>query len=209
MKVRIIDYGMGNLRSIGKACGKFCSDVKIINTNDDEFRLQLRSADAVILPGVGAFRDAIANLKKVSDDIIKHATEGGFLLGICLGFQLLFTESEEGGLFKGLNILEGRIVRFPDTVRIVPHMGWNSLEYHKPNHPLFKDIPEQSYVYFVHSYYAIPRDPDIIITLTDYEGIRFASTVGSGNVFATQYHPEKSSKVGLKILQNFFSLSRK
>jgi len=200
---------MGNLRSIGKACEKFVPDVKIINFKNPNIKSLIKTADVLILPGVGAFRDAIANLKPIAENIVSYARDGGYLLGICLGFQLFFSESEEGGLYEGLNIFEGRVVRFPNTVKVVPHMGWNTLEYYRKSDPMFENVPEHSYVYFVHSYYAKPKDNNIIITQTDYEGVKFASTVGKNTVYATQYHPEKSSKIGLQILQNFLNSCRK
>lgn len=208
MRVRIIDYGMGNLRSIGKAVELYEANVKLIHYQDPQINALIKSADVIIIPGVGAFRDATANLKPISEDIVAFTNNGGFLLGICLGFQLFFTSSTEGGLHQGLNILQGEVDRFPSNL-IVPHMGWNTLEILRNDDPLIIDIPNNSHVYFVHSYYAQPTDPNIIITETDYGGVKFASTVGKDTVYATQYHPEKSSAIGLKILQNFLELCKK
>lgn len=195
--IAIINYGMGNLRSVQKAIEKVGG--KVIITSDPEV---VNKADKVVLPGVGAFFDAIENLKLNNlVEVIKETIDTGKpFLGICLGLHLLFTESEEDGLHKGLDIIKGRVVRFSDEVK-VPHMGWNQIKIEKDN-LIYKDIPNNSYFYFVHSYYPVLEDKDAIATTTDY-GIEFVSSVLKDNVFATQFHPEKSSDLGLKILENF------
>ncbi|MBI4743721.1 MAG: imidazole glycerol phosphate synthase subunit HisH [Actinobacteria bacterium] len=197
--IAIINYGMGNLRSVQKAIEKVGGETII--TSDPEV---IRKADKVVLPGVGAFFDAIENLKSNNlVEVIKETIDSGKpFLGICLGLHLLFTESEEDGLHKGLDILKGRVVRFSDEVK-VPHMGWNQIEI-KNDNLILENIPDNSYFYFVHSYYPVPEDKDVIATTTDY-GMEFASSVSRDNIFATQFHPEKSSDLGLKILKNFVS----
>jgi len=197
MKYIIIDYGLGNLRSIKKAFEYVGAEVEI--SKDPSI---IDSAQALILPGVGAFRDAIMNfetLKKVVKDAIN---DGKPLLGICLGMQMLTTESEEGGLYKGLDIVPGRVIRFPVSELKVPHMGWNSLIIRK-NIPLFKHVRNHSFVYFVHSYY-VATHPKYQAAVSDY-GVEFSAVITNeaGNVIGTQFHPEKSGKVGLQILRNF------
>ncbi|MDQ1280141.1 MAG: imidazole glycerol-phosphate synthase subunit HisH [Thermoproteota archaeon] len=195
-KIVIIDSGLGNIRSVQKGIEK-TGCIAYITTEAKE----IREADALILPGVGAFRDAINNIRPLSNAISEEVNSGKPLLGICLGLQLLFTESTEGGCYEGLNVLKGKIIRLPDTLK-VPHMGWNSLKLVDFNNPIVREVPSNSYVYFVHSYYAEPKDQKEIVALTDY-GVDFASIVSRGHVFATQFHPEKSGKVGLRILRNF------
>ncbi len=198
--IAIINYGMGNLRSVQKAIEKVGG--KAIITSDPEV---VNKADKVVLPGVGAFSDAIENLKSNNlIEVIKETIDTGKpFLGICLGLHLLFTESEEDGLHQGLDIIKGRVVRFSDEVK-VPHMGWNQIKIEKDS-LIYKDVPDNSYFYFVHSYYPVPEDKSVIATITDY-GIEFVSSVLKDNIFAAQFHPEKSSDLGLKILENFVAL---
>lgn len=197
--IAIIDYDAGNLKSVEKAL--LTLGQESIITRDFETILK---ADKVILPGVGAFSDAMQNLKryeldKVIHEVVEKKTP---FLGICLGLQLLFEESEESPGVEGLHILDGKILRIPDKEGLkIPHIGWNSLELQKEGR-LFRGIPEQSYVYFVHSYYLQAADASIVKARTDYSTIIDAS-VEKDNVFACQFHPEKSSAVGLKILGNF------
>ena len=203
--IAIIDYGAGNLQSVKKAFD-FIGAENVI-TNDPKVIL---SADKILLPGVGSFGDAMDSMAKSGlVEIVKEcALSGKPFLGICLGLQLLFEESEESPGVKGLGIFKGKIKRFPNDMGLkIPHIGWNSLEI-KQKDGIFKDIPENAYVYFVHSYYLHAEDENDIATVTNY-GIDFHSAVGKNNVFATQFHPEKSGDVGLQILRNFASMEVK
>ncbi len=197
--IALIDYDAGNMRSVEKALIHLGE--KPIVTRDRE---KILSADRIILPGVGSFGDAMENLEKFGlPDILKEAVDSGIpLLGICLGMQVLFEESEESKGVKGLGFLKGKILRIPakDGLKI-PHMGWNSLEYPREGR-LFQDIPEHSYVYFVHSYYLKAEDEDIVTATADY-GVKIHASVERGNVFGCQFHPEKSGEIGLQILKNF------
>ena len=200
--IGIIDYDAGNLKSVEKALHYLGKEV--IVTRDPE---QLRQVDKVILPGVGAFGDAMAKLKEYHLDTLIHeiADSGKPFLGICLGLQLLFEESEESPGVEGLGILKGKIKRIPDENGLkVPHIGWNSLHL-EHNGRLFQNIPENSYVYFVHSYYLEAADPSIVTATTEY-GTRIHASVEKDNIFACQFHPEKSSELGLRILKNFADL---
>ena len=201
--VAIIDYDAGNIKSVEKALQKLGQDVVI--TRDPEVIL---NADHVILPGVGAFGDAMANLKKYHmDEVIYQVVEKEIpFLGICLGLQLLFERSDETPGVEGLGILKGEILRIPDCDDLkIPHMGWNSLHLQNEGR-LFKGINEDAYVYFVHSYYLKAVDKNIVKATTEYSTHIHAS-VECGNVFACQFHPEKSSDVGLQILKNFVELT--
>lgn len=200
--IAIIDYDAGNIRSVEKALKFLGQDVKI--TRDPE---EILSAEKVILPGVGAFGDAMRKLKEYGLDqvIRKTAGKGTPFLGICLGLQLLFERSDEAPGVEGLGILKGEILRLPEKEGYkIPHMGWNSLELIH-NGRLFQDLPEDPYVYFVHSYYLKAADETIVKARTEYTTAIDAS-VEQGNVFACQFHPEKSSETGLKILKNFVEL---
>jgi glutamine amidotransferase len=206
----IVDYGMGNLRSVHKALERVGSRAMV--TQDPS---RIGRADGMILPGVGAFRKAMENLEQLRliDTIQKFILSGKPFLGICLGLQLLFSESEEFCQCRGLEVFKGKVVRFPfslpgapldrDSLK-VPHMGWNSIRIKKRSAAL-GGIEEGTHFYFVHSYFPVPADPGIITTTTDYGG-EFVSSVGRGNLFACQFHPEKSQTAGLKILRNFASL---
>ena len=200
--IAIIDYDAGNIRRVEKALKFLGQDVKI--TRDPE---EILSAEKVILPGVGAFGDAMRKLKEYGLDqvIRKTAGKGTPFLGICLGLQLLFERSDEAPGAEGLGILKGEILRLPEKEGYkIPHMGWNSLELIH-NGRLFRDLPEDPYVYFVHSYYLKAADETIVKARTEYTTVIDAS-VEQGNVFACQFHPEKSSETGLKILKNFVEL---
>jgi glutamine amidotransferase len=200
--IAIIDYGAGNLQSVKKAFD-FIGAESVI-TNDPEVIL---SADKILLPGVGSFGDAMDSMHKngLVETVKECALSGKPFLGICLGLQLLFEESEESPGVKGLGIFKGKIKKFSSDMGLkIPHIGWNSLEI-KQKDTLFKDIPENAYVYFVHSYYLHAEDENDIATVTNY-GIDFHSAVGKNNIFATQFHPEKSGDVGLQILRNFASM---
>lgn len=200
--IAIIDYDAGNLKSVQKALHYIGCDC--IVTRD---RQELGKADKVILPGVGSFGDAMANLKKYElDKVIRElVAENTPLLGICLGLQLLFEASEESPGVEGLGLLQGEIVRIPETYRLkIPHIGWNSLEL-KGDGRLFRGLKGRPYVYFVHSYYLKAREEAIVKATTDY-GVHIHASVEKGNLFACQFHPEKSSGTGLAILQNFAAL---
>ncbi len=197
MKIIIIDYGLGNLRSIEKALQYVGAEVEI--SNDPS---AIDRADALILPGVGAFRDAMMHFSTLTRVVKDAVDEGKPLLGICLGMQMLASESEEGGLHKGINIIPGRVIRFPASKLKVPHMGWNSLII-KKDIPLLKDIETDSFVYFVHSYH-VSTESKYEAAMCDY-GIEFPAIITSeaGNVVGTQFHPEKSGAIGLRMLRNF------
>lgn len=202
--VAIIDYDAGNIKSVEKAI-QFLGEEAIITRNPDE----ILSASSVILPGVGAFGDAMEKLHKynlipVIQEVVKQQIP---FLGICLGLQLLFEKSDESPGVEGLGILEGEIKRIPDKGELkIPHIGWNSLKF--PNEGrLYQGISEDSYVYFVHSYYLDAKEDDIVVATTEY-GTKIHASVEKGNVFACQFHPEKSSSVGLKILENFLKISK-
>lgn len=200
--IAIIDYDAGNIKSVEKALQKLGAEVCI--TKDAEVIL---NADKVILPGVGAFGDAMENLKKYGLDVVIHQVveKGTPFFGICLGLQLLFESSDETPGVEGLGILKGKILRIPDKDDLkIPHMGWNSLHLQNEGR-LFKGLPEQSYVYFVHSYYLKAEEEEIVKATTEYS-VNIHASVEKGNVFACQFHPEKSSDVGLTILKNFVEL---
>jgi len=199
----IVDYGMGNLRSVQKAFERFGHPAEI--TGDPN---RVAEADKVVLPGVGAFCDAIARLREADfvAPLTAHIRRGKPFLGICLGLQLLFTRSYEDGCHTGLDVFPGEVVRFADEPGLkVPHMGWNELQIKLPA-PVLHGVAEGSAVYFVHSYYVVPREPQIVAAETSYPR-PFASAVWRDNVFATQFHPEKSQQVGLTILRNFAELA--
>jgi glutamine amidotransferase len=203
----IVDYGMGNLKSVQNAFAKV--GYKAVITDDLN---QIKKASALVLPGVGAFRDAIKSLKdkKIDKELIKAIRIGKPFLGICLGMQLLFAFSEEGGFFKGLNIISGKVKRFSYSVKC-PHLGWNKVKFiHNSNrniNPIFEDVLDESYFYFVHSYYCEVDNQKIIYSTTDY-GSAFPSSIWKDNLFGVQFHPEKSSTSGLRILKNFGELSK-
>jgi glutamine amidotransferase len=199
--IAIIDYGMGNLRSVQKAFESMGH--RAIVTRDHG---AIANASHLVLPGVGAFPDCMRNLQQFDlvGPLLDGIHQGKPFLGICLGLQLLFTESEEFGLHKGLDLIKGRVVRFSSKGLKVPHMGWNQLR-RKKTHPLLEGLPQEAYVYFVHSYYVVPDDPGVIATSTDY-GVEFTSSIARDNIFASQFHPEKSQKIGLMMLDHFARL---
>lgn len=205
MTISIIDYGMGNLRSVQKGFEKIGAPAEIINRPQ-----QVLDARAIVLPGVGAFKNCLENLDALNliTPIQKSITGGKPFLGICLGLQILFSESTEFGSTPGLDIIPGKVLRFspgmtaPHTPQLkIPHMGWNSIAVKKAS-PHLSHIPDGTYLYFVHSYYVAPEEDGIIATTTNY-GIDFVSSIFKDNIFACQFHPEKSQKAGLKILENF------
>jgi len=202
--IAIIDYGMGNLRSVQKAFERLGVEATV--TSD---KALVESADKLVLPGVGAIADAIAELKRADlvDPIVRAVESNRPFLGICLGFQALFERSEENGGTECLGLFKGTVRRFPESPEyVVPHMGWNDLTFKQKNVPIYKDMKESDYVYFVHSYYVDAQDPAIVATTTNYDNVEFCSSIAVGNVFATQFHPEKSQNVGLDILKNFAAL---
>lgn len=195
--IAIVDYGMGNLRSVEKGFKKVGVEARVTSNPG-----VIDDADAVVLPGVGAFKDCIRNLNDLSltDAVVRAITKGKPYLGICLGLQVLFSESEEFGTCKGLDIFRGKVVRFQIQEK-VPHMGWNNVRLvRRP--PIMQDIPDMAYLYFVHSYYVVPEDTSIVAATTDY-GVTFTSMVWKDNIFATQFHPEKSQGLGLQLLKGF------
>ncbi len=199
----IVDYGMANLRSVQKAFERV-GHATVITPDPD----RVAAAGKVVLPGVGAFRDAIARLReaRLDEPILDHLRSGKPFLGICLGLQLLFTRSFEDGEHRGLDWLAGDVVRFPDVPGLkVPHMGWNQLRHRRPDCPLLRDVPDGAHVYFVHSYYARPTDESVMASASEYLG-PFAAMVWRERAFATQFHPEKSQRVGQVMLQNFARL---
>lgn len=202
MTVAIVDYGMGNLHSVSKAVERLGYECLV--TGEAE---QILAADSVILPGVGAFGDAMEHLRESGLDLVVHEVAAGAqpLLGICLGMQLLFSSSEEYGSHKGLDILSGSVVRFaPRDGYKVPHMGWNKLSFRQPQSPLFEGL-EEGHVYFVHSYHVEVGQESDLLAGTDY-GHPVTAIVGQGNVFGMQFHPEKSGELGMKLLSNFLKL---
>ncbi len=200
--IAIIDYDMGNLRSVSKGFERVGAEALV--TRDGR---AITDASHVVLPGVGAFKDCMRNLEEYGlvGPIMRSIEKGKPFLGICLGLQLLFEESEEFGLHKGLGVIKGRVVRFPGTPGLkVPHMGWNEAEKRKDS-PLLEGIEDNAFFYFVHSYYASPDDRSVDLTTTGY-GVEFTSAIEKDNVMACQFHPEKSQKAGLRVLKNFSRL---
>ena len=197
----VVNYGVGNLRSIRRGLEKSGADVKITHSPKD-----LLSSDAIVLPGVGAFAPAVQNMAPIADVVSEAMKNGKPILGVCLGLQLLFTRSSEGGSVKGLDFISGDIVKLPDAVK-TPQMGWNTLNIEQ-SHPMLDGVKDGSYVYFVHSYYPKPIDSDVVVATTEY-GVRFASMVAKKNLLATQFHPEKSSKTGLMMLKNFVRIVKR
>jgi glutamine amidotransferase len=196
----IFDYGVGNLLSLKCALEKVGLDAKITVSPQ-----QIENADAIALPGVGNFSAAVTKLGAVKETLLDAVKSGKPLIGICLGLQLFFPESEEGP-GSGLGLFKGKTVRLQGDVK-VPHMGWNTLRIVKPTQ-LFEGVADESYVYFVHSLYPAPADKQIVATETEY-GVTFTSAVAKGNVYGTQFHPEKSGDVGLKILTNFAKIVKR
>lgn len=197
--IKIVDYGMGNLRSVQKAFEKLGSQAEVITHPS-----QIQGADKLVLPGVGAFRDAINELKRKDfvQPLRDYVDSGKPFLGICLGLQLLFDISYEDGEWEGLGIVPGKVVRFEDQPDLkIPHMGWNSLEIARPTE-LLHGIATGSYVYFVHSYYVVPQDESVIVARSEH-GVKFTAAISRGNLNATQFHPEKSQTVGISLLKNF------
>lgn len=204
--IALLDYGSGNLRSVHKALLKVGAEVKIVRQPE-----QLTGAHGAVLPGVGAFDDCIHALQSQAllEASRQYIQSGRPFLGICVGYQALFEKSQEfNSCAAGLGIFGGSVVRFPQSDGLkIPQIGWNQVQILKPDCPLFRGVANQSYVYFVHSFFPEPKDASIIATETSY-GRTFASSIWRDNVFATQFHPEKSQKVGLQLLRNFVELAR-
>ena len=200
-KVLVIDYGAGNLRSVTNAFAKLGYEPIITNSGTD-----IRKAPAVILPGVGAAAEAMENLKNLGliEPIRQYVAEGRPFFGVCLGLQILLSETEEDGKHDCLNIVRGKVKRLPPGLK-TPHMGWNQVKQMK-EHPVFEGIPDETNFYFVHSYYAAPDDTSVVLGETDY-GISFCSAVAKENLVATQFHPEKSGEPGLRMYDNFMKLA--
>lgn len=199
--IAIIDYGAGNLRSVNNAVVRLGYKVEITNRAEDILR-----AKAVIFPGVGAAGDTMSTLGKMSlIPVIRQLAFGNRpMLGICIGLQVLYTGTEEGGWYDCLDIIKGRVKKLPLGLK-VPHMGWNQIK-QKKSHPLFEGIPDDANFYFVHSYYGEPEDKSVVIAETEY-GVKFASAIGRGNLAAVQFHPERSGDLGLQIYENFFKFA--
>ena len=204
MNIAIVDYGMANLRSVQKAFEQVGHPADIISRPEE-----IEQAERLVLPGVGAFQDAVATLRdrELSGPILRHIQRGRPFLGICLGLQMLFDVGYEDGEHQGLGVISGKCVRFDVDATLglkVPHMGWNQLEVVR-RAPIFNGLPPGGGVYFVHGYHVVPSDGGVIATTTEY-GRPFVSSIWRDNLFATQFHPEKSQKVGLGILSNFATL---
>jgi len=198
-KIAIIDYGMGNLRNVQKGFEKVGFEATLTRN-----KKEIGRASAIVLPGVGAFKDCMENLGKYElvEPLLQSIEKGKPYLGICLGLQILFSESEEFGSHKGLNLIRGNVVKFkPDPEHKVPHMGWNTIEKEKEV-PMLQGVESGDFFYFVHSYYVVPEETQWISTFTTY-GQSFVSSIWKENLFATQFHPEKSQEKGLRILENF------
>lgn len=204
--IALLDYGAGNLRSVEKALLKVGADVRVLTRPEG-----IKDAAAVVLPGVGAFDDCMNAMQRqeLAGAVLEFIRAGRPFLGICVGYQALFEKSEEfNSCAAGLEIFAGKVVRFTERPGLkIPQIGWNQLEIIRPDCPLYRGIASGSYVYFVHSFYPKPVEASIVATRTEY-GDAFASSVWKDNVFATQFHPEKSQKIGLKLLQNFVELAR-
>jgi imidazole glycerol-phosphate synthase subunit HisH len=205
--IALLDYGSGNLRSVHKALLKVGADVRIVRRPQE-----VADASAVVLPGVGAFDDCIQALEKQAllEASRQFIRTGRPFLGICVGYQALFEKSEEfNSCAAGMGVFQGKVVRFAEQKGLkIPQIGWNQLEIVKPECPLFRGIASGSFVYFVHSFFPKPTDASIVATRTTY-GETFASSVWRDNVFATQFHPEKSQKIGLQLLKNFVELAKR
>ncbi|ENX02882.1 imidazole glycerol phosphate synthase subunit hisH [Acinetobacter sp. CIP 101934] len=198
-RIALLDYGMGNLHSAAKALEHVGATVDV--TNDPKLIAQ---ADKIVFPGVGAMRDCMHGMHKAGiDDVVRHAVFNKPVLAICVGMQALMQRSEENGGADALGIFEGEVKRFPDMEGLkVPHMGWNQVHQADPGHPMWKDIEQDARFYFVHSFYVEPKDPSIVAATCNY-GLEFCTALHKENLFATQFHPEKSHTAGLQLLKNF------
>ncbi|MBC7333515.1 MAG: imidazole glycerol phosphate synthase subunit HisH [Actinobacteria bacterium] len=200
MYIAIINYNMGNIKSVENAFLKIGANVKVTSSP-----YIISSANAIVLPGVGAFRDAMKNFEELGlTTVIRKVLREKLFLGICLGMQLLFEYSMEDGKTEGLGVLEGTVERIPPVVK-VPHMGWNQVSFKKPDSKIFGGIRDGEYFYFVHSYHVVCKDASIVSSVTHY-GTEIVSSIESNNIYAFQFHPEKSSVSGLRLLENFWNL---
>jgi len=199
--ISVVDYGVGNLHSVAKALEKVGAKTRVTSDWKD-----VEKSDGVVLPGVGAFKDSMDAMHRsdLAKAIKGFIASGKPFLGVCVGLQMLFSESEEFGLSKGLDVFPGRVVKFGEGQK-VPHMGWNQIQIKKDGNPLLKGLKNGDYLYFVHSYYVVPKDKAIVAAESNY-GADFTCMVWDKNVFGTQFHPEKSQTVGLKIYENFKNL---
>ena len=199
--ITVVDYGVGNLHSVAKAMEKVGAQVQVTNNWRD-----VGKADGVVLPGVGAFKDSMDAMHRseLAKAITGFIASGKPFLGVCVGLQMLFSESEEFGISKGLGVFPGRVVKFDQKLK-VPHMGWNQIQIKKGSNPLLQGIQEGEYFYFVHSYYVVPEQTSLIAAQSAY-GVDFTCMVWDKNVFGTQFHPEKSQTAGLKVYENFKNL---
>jgi len=198
-KIVIIDYGMGNLRNVQKGFEKIGFEATLTRN-----KKEIGKASGIVLPGVGAFKDCMENLEKYGliDPLLRSIEKGKPYLGICLGLQILFSKSEEFGSHKGLDLIRGNVVKFkPDPEHKVPHMGWNTIEKEREV-PMLQEVESGAFFYFVHSYYVVPEEAQVISTFTTY-GNPFVSSISKENLFATQFHPEKSQQKGLRLLETF------
>ncbi len=199
--ISVVDYGVGNLHSVAKALEKVGAKTRVTSDWHD-----VESSDGVVLPGVGAFKDSMDAMQRsdLAKAIKAYIASGKPFLGVCVGLQMLFSESEEFGVSKGLDVFKGRVVKFPEGQK-VPHMGWNQISIKKDLNPLLRGLNDGDHLYFVHSYYVVPEDKGIIAAQSNY-GVDFTCMVWEKNVFGTQFHPEKSQAVGLRIYENFKDL---
>jgi imidazole glycerol-phosphate synthase subunit HisH len=199
--ITVVDYGVGNLHSVAKALEKVGAQTRVTSDWKD-----VEKSDGVVLPGVGAFKDSMDAMHRsdLAKAIKAFIASGKPFLGVCVGLQMLFTESEEFGLSKGLDVFPGRVVKFAQGQK-VPHMGWNQILIKKGGNPLLRGLKDGDFLYFVHSYYVVPKDTSIVAAETNY-GTDFTCVVWEKNVFGTQFHPEKSQAIGLKIYENFKEL---
>jgi len=202
VKLIVVDYGAGNLRSVAIALRRLGFDPLV--TSEPQ---AVHSADALVVPGVGAAADTMSNLarRRLVEPIGEYIASGRPFLGICMGLQVLFSVSEEGGEHPCLDILPGRVKRLPEGLK-VPHMGWNRVRQRCP-HPIFDGIPDDAFFYFVHSYYPCPEEPSVVVGETDY-GVIFPAVVAKDNIIATQFHPEKSAEAGLRLYENFLRMAQ-
>lgn len=199
--ISVVDYGVGNLHSVAKALEKVGAKTRVTSDWHD-----VEKSEGVVLPGVGAFKDSMDAMHRsdLAKAIQAYIASGKPFLGVCVGLQMLFSESEEFGVSKGLDVFKGRVVKFPEGNK-VPHMGWNQIQIKKDFNPLLRGLSDGDHLYFVHSYYVVPEDKGIIAAQSNY-GVDFTCMVWEKNVFGTQFHPEKSQRVGLKIYENFKNL---